>query len=230
MSNSAIRLDPRLSAVASLVKRGNRLIDIGTDHAYVPCFLVSSGVCPSAVAADLRKGPLQNARQTIAACALEHAVETCLSDGLDAIAPQKNCTVVLAGMGGLLIAELLQRTPWVFDPAVQIVAQPMSHAEDVRRFFFENGFALEREVCAADGRHLYCAMAAHFTGEKATPSPAMPYGGLLFRSEDSTAQRYLRLQFERLKKRRDALAAAGTDEHEVTRLNAVLSDFEAMRA
>ena len=223
---STIRLDPRLSAVASLVRPGNRLLDIGTDHAYLPCFLVQRGICPSAAAADLRKGPLENAGATIADCGLEAQVQTLLSDGLDAFLPQTDCTVVFAGMGGLLIAELLERTSWVRDGSVQIVAQPMSHAEDVRRFFFENGFALEKEVCAADGKHVYCAMAAHFTGEVTTPTPALPYGGLLFGANDPAAVRYLEIQFARLKKRRDALEKAGTDAAEAERLNEVLKDFE----
>lgn len=219
-------LDPRLNAVASLVQPGNRVIDVGTDHAYLPCALVLRGVCPSAVASDLRPGPLENAKGTIAACGLEAKIAAVLSDGLDALSPQKDCTVVLAGMGGLLIVELLSRTAWVFDPSVQIVAQPMSHAEDVRRFFFERGFALETEVCAEDGRHLYCAMAARFTGEPTQYSPAMPYGGQLLSSNDPLAKRYLQMQFARLKKRRDALANAQADPEEVERLNEILRDAQ----
>lgn len=191
----------------------------------MPCALVQQGVCPCAVAADLRKGPLENAKATIRACALEEQVETLLSDGLDAFLPQKDCTVVLAGMGGLLIAELLGRTPWVLDETVQIVAQPMSHAEDVRRFFFENGFSLDREVCAEDGKHVYCAMAAHYTGSRIAVSPALPYGGLLFGQSDPAAVRCLENQYARLKKRRDALRTAGTATSEEARLSEVLEDF-----
>lgn len=222
---SDIRLDPRLSAVASLVQPGNKLLDVGTDHAFLPCFLVQRGVCPCAAAGDLRPGPLENAKSTVAACSLEDRIETLLSDGLDSFPPQTDCTVVLAGMGGLLIAELLGRTPWVRDRSVQIVAQPMSHAEDVRRFFFQNGFALEKEVCAADGKHVYCAMAARFSGKPTEETPALPYGGLLFGQSDPTAKRFLQTQFDRLKKRRDALERAGTDKEEAARLREVLDDF-----
>ena len=223
-----MKLDARLAAVASLVKQGSTLIDVGTDHAYLPCFLVQTGVCPRAVAADLRTGPLENARATIAACGLESKIETRLSNGLDAFTPQKGCTVVLAGMGGLLIAELLARTPWVFDQSVQLVAQPMSHAEDVRAFFFENGFQIDREVCAEDGRHCYCALAAHYSGKNTPLTPALPYGGLLFQSDDEAAKRFLSAQRARLAKRRAALAAAGSDPEEVERLTAVLADFDRL--
>ena len=226
MSN--LNLDPRLSAVASLVQPGKKLLDIGTDHAFLPCFLVQRGVIPCAVAADLRKGPLENAKATIAQCGLQSKVETLLSNGLDAFAPQTDCSVVFAGMGGLLIAELLERTPWVHSETVQIVAQPMSHAEEVRAFFFSGGFTLENEVCAVDGRHVYCAMAARYTGKPTEVTPALPYGGLLFKKDDPAAKRFLAMQISRLKKRRNALAAAGTNEAEVKKLNEVLADFESL--
>ncbi len=221
-----IRLDPRLAAVASLVRPGNKVLDIGTDHAFLPCYLVQQGLCPSAAAADLRPGPLENAKATVADCGLSAQVETLLSDGLDAFGPQRDCTVVLAGMGGILISELLERTSWVRSETVQIVAQPMSHAEDVRRFFYENGFSLEKEVCAVDGRHVYCAMAAHFTGDVTVPSPALPFGGLLFGQNDPAAKRFLDQQFARLKKRCSALEQAGTDAAQIKELRAILQDFE----
>ena len=222
----SIQLDPRLSLVASFVRQGSALADIGTDHAYLPVYLVETGRCPRAVASDLRKGPLANAGQTVREHGLESRIATVLSDGLDALAPNCADDVVLAGMGGILIAELLSRAAWLRDPAVQIIAQPMSHAEDVRRFFFQNGFSLDREACARDGRHCYVAMAAHYTGEPTVPSPALPYGGLLFGQTDEAAARYLHQQLLRLQKRRDALARAGKDPQEVARLSAVIEDFE----
>lgn len=222
----SIQLDPRLSLVASFVRQGSALADVGTDHAYLPVFLVQTGRCPRAVASDLREGPLRNARQTVREHGLESKIATVLSNGLDALEPRCADDVVLAGMGGILIAELLARAAWLRDPAVQIIAQPMSHAEDVRRFFFQNGFALEREACAKESRHCYVAMAARYTGETTDPSPALPYGGLLFGQTDEAARCCLRQQLSRLQKRRDALANAGKDPQEVAYLTAVIEDFE----
>lgn len=222
----SMQLDPRLSLVASFVRQGSALADIGTDHAYLPVYLVQTGRCPRAVASDLREGPLQNAKRTVEEHGLSDKIATVLSDGLDALEPRCADDVVLAGMGGILIAELLGRAAWLRDPAVRIIAQPMSHAEDVRRWFFRNGFSLEREACALDGRRCYVAMAARCTGEPTVPSPALPYGGLLFGLPDEAAVCFLNRQMARLQKRRDALAGAGKDPQEVARLGAVIEDFE----
>ncbi len=222
----AIQLDPRLSPVASFVRPGSALADIGTDHAYLPVYLVQTGRCPRAVASDLREGRLRMAGRPLRALGLEDRVATVLSDGLDALEPHCADDVVLAGMGGILIAELLSRASWLRDPAVRIIAQPMSHAEDVRLWLYQNGFAIEDEACAMDGRHCYVALAAHYTGVPTEPSPVQPYGGLLFDRRDEAAARFLFQQKTRLQKRRDALQRAGRDPQEVARLSGVIEDFE----
>ena len=222
----AVTLDPRLSLVASFVRQGSALADIGTDHAYLPVFLVQTGRCPRAVASDLRPGPLQNAKQTVAEAGLADKIETVLSDGLDALPAFCADDVVLAGMGGILIAELLERAAWLKTSGVRVIAQPMSHAEDVRLWLYQNGFSLDREACVFDKRHGYVVIAAHYTGETTALTPALPYGGLLFQQADEAAARYLLRQKQRLQKRRDALKRAGADAAETERLTEILNDFE----
>ena len=220
-----LNLDARLSAVATLVRHGSIVADIGTDHAYLPAYLVGTGVCPRAIASDLRVGPLENARETVRAFGLEDRIQTVLSDGLDALTPGCCDDVILAGMGGILIAELLARTPWLCAPDIRVIAQPMSHHEDVRRFFFEHGFSLREEVCAVDGRHCYCAMAAEYTGASISYTPAQPYVGLLPTLATPQAALFSEKQFARLKKRRDALRVSRGETPEVAELTAVLNDF-----
>ena len=87
---SVIKLDARLSAVASLVRKGSVVADIGTDHAYIPAFLVQSGICPSAIAGDLRKMPLENAKEAIRECSLEDKIKvTVVATGFDVINAKK---------------------------------------------------------------------------------------------------------------------------------------------
>ena len=222
----AVTLDPRLSLVASFVRQGSVVADIGTDHAYLPVYLVQTGRCPRAVASDLRPGPLENAKQTVAQAGLADKIETVLSDGLDALPPFCADDVAFAGMGGILIAELLERAAWLKTPAVRIIAQPMSHAEDVRLWLYENGFTIDRESCVFDRHRGYVALAAHYTGAQTPLTPALPYGGLLFGQKDPAAARFLERQKARLQKRRDALARAGSDPVETRRLTAILEDFE----
>ena len=223
MSN---QLDVRLRLVASFVRPGSVVADIGTDHAYLPVQLVSAGVCPGADACDLREGPLQNATQTVRAAGLSDKIQTVLSDGLDALPPGCADDVIFAGMGGILIAELLSRAAWLKTPDVRVIAQPMSHAEDVRLWLFQNGFTIDDEAAVFDRHHGYVVLAAHYTGEKGVCTPALPYGGTLFGKDDPAAKRLLLLQLQRLKKRRDALENAQSDPDETARLCAVIDDFE----
>ena len=149
---SKIKLDDRLSAVAGLVRNGKRVADIGTDHGYLVAYLVENGICPGGIAADLRKGPLENARQTVIAQGLSDKIELILSDGLQNI-PENACDdIVIAGMGGNLIAELLEKAPWVKSEKINIVAQPMTHAEVLRQYFIDNGFIINEEKTATDGK------------------------------------------------------------------------------
>lgn len=224
-----VKLDPRLSSVAALVRQGSRVADIGTDHAYLPVFLLQTGVSPSAVAADLRKMPLENARKTVEAYSLGGKITTVLSDGLDTIDPESCDDIVIAGMGGLLITELISRTLWLKNSRFRLVLQPMSHAEDLRRFLFENGFEIIEEHCSQDGRHCYCVMAAEYKGEVFPFSPALPYIGKLAENRDEITAIYLQKQLSRLEKRCTALKNAAADNSgEVERLSEIIEDFKRL--
>lgn len=224
-----VKLDPRLSSVAALVRRGSRVADIGTDHAYLPVFLLQSGASPSAVAADLREMPLENAKKTVEFYSLTEKIKTVLSDGLDRIDPDCCDDIVIAGMGGLLITELLSRAEWLKNPRFRLVLQPMSHAEDLRRFLFENGFEIVEERCSKDGRHYYCAMAAEYRGKKLSFSPALPYVGAIDLKGDEITLTYLQKQLSRLEKRRSALENAAADNSgEVARLSEIIADFKRL--
>ena len=220
-----IRLDSRLACVASLVRKCDCVIDVGTDHAYLPVYLVKKEVCKSAFACDVKKGPLENAGVTVRNYGLQERIETVLSDGLDCVKPQKNCCVVLAGMGGILISELLSRAGWLLDNSVQIVTQPMSHAEYVRRFLFDNGFTITEEKTAADSRHVYLALTAVYTGKRTAYTEGQLYYGKLFENRDEISYRYLKQQYDRLKKRYEAIRSDEKYQEESLMLKKILDEF-----
>ena len=173
---SRIKLDTRLSMVASLVPASNVVADIGTDHAYLLCHLIEKGVTPKGIAADINKGPLENARQTVIDCGISDKVELILSDGLQNVPENSADCIVLAGMGGILISEIIEKALWLQNPAVTIVAQPMTHAEVLRKFFCDNGFVIIKEKTATDGKRYYVSMSAVYIGEKwNTVKGEMPY-------------------------------------------------------
>ena len=148
-------LTPRLQAVADLVPVGSSLADIGTDHAYLPAWLLKENRISRAIAADLREGPLKRARETASFYGLNEQMDFRLSDGLAGISPEEADTIVIAGMGGETIAAILSAAPWTKDGAHRLILQPMSSQEDLRRWLSGNGYLLEEEHLAREGNSLY---------------------------------------------------------------------------
>lgn len=157
-------LTARLRAVAELVRPGSRVADIGTDHALLPVWLLQSGRCPSAVASDIGEGPAASARHTVETAGLTARIAVRVGDGLAPVSPDEAEDIVIAGMGGETIAAILEAAPWVRDAHYHLVLQPMSKPERLRRFLFQNGFAILREDVIAEGERLYDVMSVAFTG------------------------------------------------------------------
>ena len=222
---SKIKLDDRLSAVASLVRNGKRVADIGTDHGYLVAYLVENGMCPSGIAADLRKGPLDNARQTVIEQGLSEKIELILSDGLTNIPSDACDDIVIAGMGGNLIAEILENAPWVKDEKINIVAQPMTHAEVLRQWFVDNGFTITKEKTATDGKRYYCIISANYTATKCKHKHSYIYTGEI-KPETDTDIKYLRKILTALTKKYDALMSANKEDAD--NLKEVIDDIKEL--
>ena len=152
-----LELTPRLKAIAAWVPQGAKLADIGTDHAYLPVWLVLHGRLESAIASDLRKGPLERARLTGRTYGAE-GIDYRLGNGLSGIGPQETDTIVIAGMGGENIASILAAAPWTGDGAHTLLLQPMTRSAQLRRFLTENGYAITREALVRDRGTIYPVM------------------------------------------------------------------------
>ena len=151
-------LDKRLRCVAGLVRPGSVLADIGTDHAHLPVWLVKEGVCPRAVAADIRIGPAAAARRSVEAAGLEERIDVRVGDGLAPLCPGEADDIVIAGMGGETIAEILAAAPWTRERDVPLVLQPMSSMDDLRLWLERHGYAIVKEDLAREGDVLYTAL------------------------------------------------------------------------
>ncbi len=148
------KLSRRLTAIAALVTPGQRLADVGCDHAYLPIELVRTGRIPSALAMDVKEGPLERARAHVAEAGLADRVETRLSDGLEALEENEADTVLLAGMGGLLICRILTDRP-IPKSVTELVLGPQSEVADVRRCVRDLGFVLVDEDMVLEGGKYY---------------------------------------------------------------------------
>ena len=157
-------LTPRLLAVADLVPAGAALADIGTDHAYLPVWLLLEGKARRAIAADINKGPLERARQTAQEYDCRENISFRLCDGLSDIGADEADTIVIAGMGGETIAAILNDAPWTKDERYTLILQPMSTQNDLRRRLWQNGYAITQERIVREGEKLYNILLARYGG------------------------------------------------------------------
>ena len=163
-----MKLDSRLMAIANLVRENKIFADIGTDHAYLPVYLVEKGITKKAVAADLRVGPLENAKDAVVSYGFTEQIELRLSDGLDNFKENEVEEIAVAGMGGLLISQFIEKTEWLKNEDIHLILQPMTHIEELRKTLFDNGFVIEEEVVAEETADSVADLAAELTAETET--------------------------------------------------------------
>ncbi len=159
-----MKLDLRLSACADFIEKGAVVADIGTDHGYLPVFLVENGVCQRVIASDIGTGPLEAAKKNINKHNLSEKIEAVLSDGLKNVNKEGVTHIVIAGMGGETICDILSACEWTKD--CTLVLQPMTRSELVRGWLFENGFEISSEKAIIDGKFIYTVLKAVYTGNK----------------------------------------------------------------
>ena len=148
------KLPPRLAAIAALVPDGARLADVGTDHALLPIRLLLDGKIQSAVATDIRPGPLSRAKENAYAAGVQD-LSCVLCDGLTGVSPDSVDTVVIAGMGGETIISILQDAPWTADGQHWLLLQPMTKAAALRHWLADNGYTFTDEHLVEDKGRIY---------------------------------------------------------------------------
>lgn len=153
------------------------MADVGTDHGYLPVYLLQQGRISRAIASDIVDGPLQHARQTAAEYGVD-GIDVRLCPGLDAIAPHEADTVVIAGMGGETIQAILTAAPWTADGSHLLLLQPMTKVEYLRKWLIDNEYAFTEERLVWDKDHLYPVFAVR-GGTQPPLTPAQQYGGVL---------------------------------------------------
>lgn len=169
-----MELSKRLQAVADLLSPGLRTADIGTDHGYIPIYLAESGKSRHVIAMDINEGPLLRAKAHIQAYGLQDEIETRLSDGVAALAPQECDAVIAAGMGGALVVKILEEGKTVFGQLEEFVLQPQSEIEKVREYLTEHGYCITAEDMVLEDGKFYPMM-------KVIKGDAVPYNTIEFR-------------------------------------------------
>ena len=155
-------IDDRLRTAAEFVRKGVTAADIGTDHAYLPAYLIMNDIASRVIACDLRSGPLENAKATVRDLNLSGRIEIRQSDGLNNISPDEADDIIICGMGGNLITDILSRAVWLKDIKYRLILQPQSHAYDLREFLFINGFNIINETGVRSEGRVYTVIAAEY--------------------------------------------------------------------
>ena len=162
-----VQLSERLTAIAEMVTEGNRLVDVGCDHGYLPVYLMLQHKIPGAIATDVGKGPLARAQEHIAQYHMEAYIETRLCNGLSEIRPGEGDTLVIAGMGGPLMERILSAGRHALPGFQELILQPQSDIPHFRRFVMQNGYQIvQEEMILEDGKFYPIMKVVQHEGEQ----------------------------------------------------------------
>lgn len=195
------KLTARLAAVAGLVPPGSTVADIGTDHAYLPIWLTMSGRCPRAVASDIKEGPVRRAADMVGRYGQAGRIVIRQGTGLAPVAAGEADCIVIAGMGGLVIAEILKQGEQVLKGARQIILQPMTAVPELRAFLCQNGYRIQQELLAQEDEKLYHILSVSQDGPAEQYTDFECYMGKLLLAKGAAHRRaYLEKQQCRLRR------------------------------
>ncbi len=150
-----IHLSPRLEKIAELVPQCNTVADIGTDHAYIPVKLVLCGKAKCAIASDIKPGPVARAEGTVEKYRLENSIDVRLGAGLETVSPGEADTIIIAGMGGILISDILKDSQNVVRSAKLLILQPMTAVLELREYLSQNGYSVCEEHLVREEDKIY---------------------------------------------------------------------------
>ncbi len=191
----------RLLTAASLVQKGHTVADIGCDHGKLAVWLVLRGHCPKVVAVDARPLPLARAQALARQCKVASLVDCRLGDGLGPVLPGEAQEIVIAGLSGETIAEILAKAPWLRQYSPHLILQPACRAEVLRRWLCENGFSIEQEKPVEERGRAYTTLLVKAGGRVQAPTPLFCELGLLPKAPSAAAVRLVQGRLVDLKNR-----------------------------
>ncbi|EGG79357.1 hypothetical protein HMPREF9477_00325 [Lachnospiraceae bacterium 2_1_46FAA] len=229
-----MELSVRLQAVADMVTEGTKVADVGTDHAYIPIYLVEHDKNPSAIAMDINRGPLKKAEENISSHNLENKIETRLSDGLKQLHLGEADSVVIAGMGGGLVVKIMEEGTLHKKYVKEWILQPQSEISKVRQYLNENGYCIVEENMVIDEGKFYPMMRVTEGTIEEYTQEELCYGKCLLKEKNPILKKFLEKEIdikkeilEKLHQTRGGQVAKRIEEieEETDRLQKTLSSF-----
>ena len=224
-----VTLTKRLAAIAAMVTPGSCVADVGTDHGYIPAWLLQNGICPHVFASDIRKMPLQCAIDLAGKLGLSDRVTFYLCDGLNGYPAGEINTVIVAGMGGENIAGILEAAPWTRQK--NLILQPMSRPEALRRWLFETGYQITAERLVCENGTIYPILSVCGGTAQAATEAEFYVGRQMHLSDDPLFPEHLTRWMHRLSRAANGLSQAADDGHRerLEQLRLAILQIEQMR-
>ena len=217
-------LSLRLKTIASLVPFGARVCDIGTDHGYLPIELKKSGVATHVIAADVNPSPLKNAAENIRKVDVS-GIELRLCDGLSGIAENEVDTIIIAGIGGEVISGIIQRGINIAKSSKNIILQPTTSPEFLRKFLYSNGFKIEKEIPILENGKLYSIMLVSPAADCEVKEEYFYYIGKLTR-DNPIGLMYIQKQLNRCRSCAESLEKIALKQEEYLYYKNIVSGIE----
>ncbi|MBR2452518.1 MAG: SAM-dependent methyltransferase [Clostridia bacterium] len=212
-SSQIPNLTPRLEKIASLVPQNRCTADIGTDHAYIPIYLVKTGIAKQAIASDIKRGPLLRAKENTEKYNLTERIDLRLGGGLSTLSPCDAEVIIIAGMGGILIADILEESRTVTDSAKLLILQPMTAVLELREYLISHGFSIESEHLESEDEKLYNIIVAKPNGECHYTKKELYLGKGLTETSPHLFPQYKAEVIKKLSRRAEGLKSSEKDEN-----------------
>lgn len=217
--------------IASLCQPATVLADVGCDHAYLSVYMVLTGKAERSIAMDLRQGPLKKAAENIRLYRVADKVEIRLGDGLEPLAGNEADAVLISGMGGILICDILERGAEKLGNAGQLILQPQSDLALVRHFLHRNGWVIDAEkMCIDEGKFYTCIHVVRGDVIQYENEYEYEYGRLLIDNRDKILLSYLNLRLEKTGKILSCIETAGSEKSEEGRKRALAERENLLQA
>lgn len=195
-----MKLSDRLQAVASFVTPGLKVVDIGTDHGYVPIYLIKEKISSYVIAMDINKGPILRAKAHIMEEGLTEYIDIRISDGFEKIHIGEAKSAIIAGMGGELIIKILENEREIVEDLDELILSPHSEIASVREYLHKNNLKIEDEKMLIDEEKFYTIMKVTKGKDKAYSLEEYKYGAILIDRKDEVLMKYLKKEMEKLDK------------------------------
>jgi tRNA (adenine22-N1)-methyltransferase len=193
-------LTPRLRIIADSIHGVDTVADIGSDHAHLPIYLIKNGRAKRVIATDINKGPVEIAKKRIKSHRAEGAVSVRQGNGLEALEPGEAEVIVVAGMGGILISEILAKGKAVAERAKLLILQPMKYSDKLRKWLVGNGFDIVDEELVKEQRKIYEVIWAKPGGAVQAPKGLMLIGDRIIEKKHPLAAEYINRKVRELQK------------------------------